>query len=101
MKKIIICLMMILSLTIIVAENPVELTLTEGKNVMVINDYFQSMYASELMSLHPQIESISIEKYGNTYGYINTLGGVGTNMLIESSNEYEIYSKENITIRLN
>lgn len=101
MKKSLIIIIIVLSLTTIIADNPVELHLEKGKNIIIIDEYFKTLYASELIILYPQIESISMKKYGNTFGYVNTLGGIGTNILIESSTEYEIYSKENITIKIN
>ena len=83
------------------ADNPVEINLTKGKNNFTINESFESNYASELIKEYPKIESISIKKYGNTYGYINTFGGLGIDIIIEPMQEYEIYVKENLSVNLN
>ena len=91
---------LILSMTSIIAENPLSINLIEGKNNFTINEYFPSIYASQLIEEHHQIQSISISEYSSTFGYVNILGGVGTNILIESNREYEVYVSENITIEL-
>lgn len=93
-------LLVMLSMTTIIAENPLSISLIEGRNNFTVQDYFPSVYASELIVKYPQIQSISISEYGNTFGYINTLGGIGTNILIESNKDYEIYVNESIIIYL-
>lgn len=100
MKTKLIAIMIILSMTTIIADNPIDLTLSQGKNSFLIEEYFESRYASELMLEYPEIQSISISEYGNSFGYINVMGGIGSNILIESNREYEIYTEKNITINL-
>ena len=100
MKTKLIAIMIILSMTTIIADNPVDLTLSQGKNSFLIEEHFESRYASELMLEYPEIQSISISEYGNSFGYINIMGGIGSNILIESNREYEIYTEKNITINL-
>ena len=98
MKTQIIALALILSMTVIIADNPTYLQIEEGVNKITINESFNSVYASELINKYPQIESISMNKYGMSYGYIKIMGGLGTNIIIEQGQEYEIYSTENLTI---
>lgn len=98
--NILIFLIFTLSITTIIAENPLSTSLVEGKNILEINEYFPPIYASELVKKYPQIESVSISEYFGTFGYINIMGGIGTNILIESSKNYEIYVNESMTIYL-
>lgn len=100
MKSEIILLIIVLSMTTIIAENPLSVKLQEGKNTITINETFDTIHASELISMYPQIESISINEYGKSFGYVNTMGGLGTNIMIEPQKEYEIYSKGNITLEI-
>lgn len=101
MKSKIVILILILSMTTIIADNPVFAEIKEGKNIVITNDSFSSYYASQIMEKYPQIESISMRKYGMSFGYVNTMGGLGTNIIIEPNQEYEIYSTENLTIEFN
>lgn len=100
MKSKIIFLMFILTMATIIAQNPISFELQEGKNNITINETFDYMYASDLIMAYPQIESISVNEYGRTFGYVNTFGGIGQNIIIEPEREYEIYSRENITIEI-
>lgn len=100
MKKQILLLIFIFSLTTIIAENPLSLEIQSGKSNFTITEHFPSIYASQLIEKNPEIESISIKEYGRTFGYINTLGGIGTNFLIEPNRNYEIYTNQTITIQL-
>jgi hypothetical protein len=102
MKRQLLIMALALSLTTIIADNPISIeSLANEKTNLTVNDYFPSIYASELIEKYPQIQSISIERYGQTYGYLNILGGIGTNLLIEPYETYEIQSNETITIELN
>ncbi len=100
MKKQTLFLVLILSLVTIIAENPLEVQIPEGENNLTISEHFPSIYASELIKENPEIKSISIQEYGQTFGYLNTLGGIGTNFLIEPNKNYEIYTNQTITIKL-
>jgi len=100
MKKQILLLITILTLTTIIAENPLELEIPKGESNFTITEYFPSTYASELIKNNPEIQSITISEYGQTFGYLNTLGGIGTNFLIEPSKNYEIHTNQTITIQL-
>jgi hypothetical protein len=98
MKKTFTILALILSITAIVADGEIVVYLREGRNNITITEEFESTYASDLVKRYPQIESISVSEYGNTYGYINTMGGIGLDILIQPNKEYEIFSKDNVTV---
>ena len=100
MKKQILLLIIILSLTSIIAENPLSVEIPMGKSNLTVLEYFPSTYVSELIDKNPEIQSISISEYGQTFGYVNILGGVGTNFLVEPNREYEIYTNQSTTINL-
>lgn len=98
--KAIFTLIILLSLTTIIAENPLSVDLVAGQNNLTVEEYFQPIYASELMEKHPTITAISTVEYGKSFGYISWMGGIGTNLIIESGKTYEIHTEENITIIL-
>lgn len=100
MKKQILLLITLLCLTTIIAENPLSLEVPKGESNFTILEYFPAIYVSELIRENPQIQSVSIKEYGQTFGYLNTLGGVGTNFLIEPNKNYEIYTNQSIQINL-
>ncbi len=100
MKKQILLLTLILTLTTIIAENPLSIEIPQGQSNFIVTEYFPSIYVSEFVQENPQIQSISISQYGQTFGYLNTLGGIGTNFLIEPTKNYEIYTNQTITIQL-
>ncbi len=93
-------LVIILSLTTIIAENPLSIEIFEGESNFTIEEYFPSIYASQLIEKYPSIQSISTEEYGQTFGYINLFGGVGTNFQIDPAKTYKIFTSENITVVL-
>jgi len=100
MKKAIILLAVFLSLTTIIAEEPLEINLIKGKNNLTIYENFYSIYASQLIERYPEIESITLFEYGNNFGYVNVFGGVGTNFFFEPTKKYEITTNKNITLYL-
>lgn len=100
MKKQTLFLIVILSLTATIAENPLEVEIPQGESNFTILEYFPSIYVSELIKTNPEIQSVSIQEYGQTFGYLNTLGGIGTNFLIEPNKNYEIHSESAIIIQL-
>jgi len=100
MKLQIILLLTILCLVTTIAENPLELEVPAGESNFTIEEYFPPIYASQLIKTNPEIQSISTNKYGQTFGYLNALGGIGTNFLIESNNNYEIHTNSSTTIKL-
>ncbi len=100
MKKQIIILLLIISLTVIMAENPLLIKIQENQTNFTVNEYFPPIFASQLIKENPNIQSISVSEYGQTFGYLNTFGGIGTNFLIEPDKNYEIHTNQTIIIRL-
>jgi hypothetical protein len=100
MKKQFLLLILVLSLTTIIAENPLEVQVPQGESNFTIQEYFPAVHVSELIKTNPQIQSVSIKEYGRTFGYLNTFGGIGTNFLIEPNKNYEIHTNQTITINL-
>jgi len=100
MKKQLLLLLAIFCLTTIIAENPLELEISVGESNFTVEEYFPSIYASELIEKNPQIKSLTLKEYGQTFGYLNALGGIGTNFLVEPNKNYEIYTNKTIIIRL-
>jgi len=100
MNKTIIFIILVLSITTLIAENPLSVELFQGKNNILINESFPAIYASELVKEYPSIKSISISAYGTTFGYVNEFGGIGPNLIIEPGKEYEIFVNESAIIFL-
>ena len=100
MKKQIIIFAALLCLTATIADNPLSLEIPQGKSNFTIQEYFPSIYVSELVRQNPEIQSITIHEYGQTFGYLNTLGGIGTNFLVEPNRNYEIHANETISITI-
>jgi len=100
MKKKLILLMALLTLTTTIAEDPMTLTLKQGENIIQVNEYFTSYPVSYLINQYPSIQSVSMQEYGQTFGYINAFGGIGIDFLIQPGKEYEIYVGEDTSINL-
>jgi len=100
MKAKLFTILLILSTATIIAENPLSVSLNSGRNNLTVQEGFPMISASQLIEEYPQIQSITTYQYGQTFGYINTLGGIGTNFQIESDKDYEIYTNSSITIYL-
>jgi len=100
MKLILFTIISLIFLTTVIAENPVTLELVEGKNNFTIEEYFPPIQIKSLMLNNPEISSASVIEYGKTFGYVNAFEGIGTNFLIESGREYEIYVNKSVTINL-
>lgn len=100
MKKQILLLALILSTATTIAENPLSLEIPVGESNFTISEYFSPIYVSQLIEENPKIQSVTVKKFGQEFGYLNTLGGIGTNFLIEPEKSYEIYTNETITIIL-
>ena len=79
------------------AEESEGIQVQKGKNHIEIN---QTLYAKELVSLNPEIESISYfdEFLNKNIGYVDFLDGIGSNFLIEPGQIYEISVSEDTTI---
>jgi len=100
MKKKITLLILIICITTTIADNPLTIALKEGKNNFTILQEFPSIYASDLIKENPSIQSITIYQYGQTFAYINIMGGIGTNFLIEENIDYEVYTNSSTIMYL-
>lgn len=100
MKFLIFFLTITLSLTTIIADNPLSITLEEGKNNFTINESFPSISIKELAIKHPEIKQASLTEYGTTYGFVNSMGGIGTPFIVETGRTYEIFVNETVIIYL-
>jgi hypothetical protein len=100
MKTKLFAILLVLSMATIIAENPLSVSLNLGRNNFTIQEDFPIIYASQLIEEHPQIQSITTYQYGQTFGYVNVLGGIGTNFQIEPTKDYEIHTNSSITIYL-
>jgi hypothetical protein len=98
MKKIgvVILILSLLVVGLTFAEVFFKTELNKGKNEICLN--YSLGYASELVKIHPEIETITYVQENKTIGYVNILGGIGKDFLIEENKTYEINSKKNITI---
>ncbi len=82
------------------ATKPVEISLSEGKNNLTVEEFIFPKYVSDLVKENPWIESVTLKENGRSYGYINIFGGIGRNFLIEYGKTYEIFSSQNKTMVL-
>ena len=98
MKSLVIFLVIILSFSTIIADNTVTVDLVEGRNLVSVSEYFPSFYVSTLMKNYPEIDSVNLDDYSGSYGYVNAFGGIGTNFLIQYGTEYEVYVSSDITV---
>jgi len=101
MKTKAILFLAILSLTTIIATNPLDVDLEAGKNNISVLEYFPAIPVSTLIAAHPEIESISVNEYGQTFVYINTFGGIGTDFLFQPEKEYEVHVSKQTKLFLN
>jgi len=87
----------IVILGFVLAEKNTGTKLHKGKNYLEIN---QTLSAKKLISLNPNIESISyFNKFLNRdIGYVNIFGGVGSNFLTKQGQIYEISVSKNMSL---
>ena len=73
--------------------------LVEGKNYLYIDGY---AYASDIVESDEDIVSISYVDglIGQSVGYVDVLGGVGSNFLVRPDVEYEIIVRKDVTLTL-
>ena len=76
-----------------------SINLIEGKNVIIFNNS-KELFVKTLIELNPKIDVVSYRYDNRTIGYINIFNGVGDNFVIQPDMQYEIISKENITLIL-
>jgi hypothetical protein len=100
MKNKTIFLMLMICTATIIADNPLAITLKEGKNNFTILQEFPARYASDIIEENSNIQSITMYQYEQTFAYINIMGGIGTNFPIENNINYEIYTNASTIIYL-
>jgi len=102
MKRLIIGIFLVslIALAVVPAQDPTKITLVPGKNKITIENYIYPIYVSTLVNDYPQIESVTLERYGKSYGYVSAFGGLGTNFIVEYGSTYEIVTSEELTISL-
>jgi hypothetical protein len=98
---ILIIVLVIFSTTITLAELSGEgIELKIGENLVNLSFEFSPFYSHDLVKAYPDISVISHNENGVVEGYVNVFGGIGKNFLIESNKDYEIITKQNITLIL-
>lgn len=100
---IILSIVLIFSAGIIAQKSPTEINIYEGKNNIVMNQSMGDVFVSDLVKAYPEIETITWidkENSSNSKGYVNIFGGVGEDFVLTPNENYEIISKQNITVRL-
>lgn len=76
-------------------------SLENGKNYIEINfTVANQIYASELIRINPDIETISYTEDNKSIGYANIFKGVGKNFILQPGTIYEITAKKEINISL-
>jgi len=88
----------IFSFILISSEDISSRELTKGKNNLTLN-LTELIYVETLIKLNPDIDAISYRKEETTIGYVNFLGGIGENFVVENR-EYEIIVSKNIDLVL-
>ena len=98
MKKILMILFVLVVLSGIMNAEifPEKIELYEGKNNFTA--FSDLGYASELVTMYPEIETISYKGSNETIGYVNVFGGIGVDFLIEENKTYEINARRNFKI---
>jgi hypothetical protein len=89
----------ILLIAYVEAQQEKELKrLSKGKNLIKLD---KTSIASELIRNNPHIEAISYKdpKTNQTMGYVNVNGGIGKNILLLPSEEYEIISRNEAILK--
>jgi hypothetical protein len=71
-----------------------EASLETGKNYLVINTS-ETLFARDFVSENPEVQSISYKENNKTIGFVNTLGGIGKNFILQQGVIYEVYLKNN------
>jgi hypothetical protein len=98
----ILIIMLILSSTAItLAESQgEEIELKNGENIVNMSFEFSPLYVQDLIKYYPEISAVTINESGELKGYVNVFGGIGNNFLIEPNKNYEIITKQDLTIIL-
>ena len=86
----------IMLISFMAAEVFFKIEIEEGKNKIILDSDIG--YASDLIKLYPEIETISYKDGNKTIGFVNAFGGIGNDFMLESNKTYEVNSNKNITI---
>lgn len=99
---VLICIILLLEISgILLAEEFEEdIKLYEGKNIVNFSFEFNPMYASDLIKLNPEIETITKNNTIDGSGYVNVFGGIGENFIISPNGIYEITTKQDSILKL-
>jgi hypothetical protein len=76
-----------------------DIPLAQGRNYLQFN-FSSSLSAKDLVSKNPDIEAISFTENNQTVGYVNVLGGIGKNFLLQPNSVYEIISKKQTKLKI-
>lgn len=91
---------LILYLALIHSISGKSIDLDSGKNYVVFNNS-EAFYVEDLIRLNPDIEVVTYYLSENeSVGYVNFLGGIGENFVINPETKYEIIVNKNITLAL-
>ncbi len=101
-KTVLITLILILGISgIIFAEDfSKEIVLEEGINQINLSYNFNPIYAKDLVTLYPDIQTITYVENGKEIGYVNVFGGIGENFIIYPNQIYEISVKKEVGFNL-
>ena len=100
--RVIVCMVVIVFLSsTLIADSIVTMNVKKGENNIMVENYFHSLPVSSLISTNPQVQSVTLLEEGQTLGYVNVFGGIGTDFLIEPGKTYEVHSSEDLVIFLN
>lgn len=86
------------SIMLISSQDIFSKELKQGKNFVVIN-LSEPIYVETLVNINPDIEAVSYFENNQTIGYVNVLGGIGENFVIENK-EYEIIVSKDVNLVL-
>jgi hypothetical protein len=83
----------IVQLTLTNGDAEGMLELNSGRNYITINSS-EFVSAKDFLLKNTNIEMISYTEGNKTIGYVNVLGGIGKNFMLEDGKIYEIYFKK-------
>jgi hypothetical protein len=88
------------SLASVPAQGSLEFELVPGPNVVVVDSFVYPLFVSQLFDEYPSVQSVTVEMYGERYGFVRAFGGVGTNFLVEQGFSYEVVVSDPVTLVL-
>ena len=102
MRKVFFILVILFSVSIVFGLDGKEnygIEIVEGRNNFSGHE-FEPFYAKDFVLNNPEIVSISYSVSGNSYGFLDVFGGIGTNFVVVPEIEYEVVARENVTLYL-